>query len=75
MGEQIEMTGILSKCIICGKFFDSKKQLRTHKDKDHRITDSKMRSVLVLEKTTSRLLLLQSKRLIRDNKTSQSQYC
>ncbi len=69
------MTGILSKCIICGKFFDSKKQLRTHKDKDHRITDSKMRSVLVLEKTTSRLLLLQSKRVIGDNKTSQSQYC
>jgi uncharacterized C2H2 Zn-finger protein len=69
------MTGILSKCIICGKFFDSKKQLRTHKDKDHRITDSKMRPVLVLEKTRSRLLLLQSKRVIGDNKTSQSQYC
>ena len=46
------MTGILSKCIICGKFFDSKKQLRTHRDKDHRITESKMMSVLVLQKTT-----------------------
>ena len=44
------MTSILSKCIICGKFFDSKKQLRTHRDKDHRITESKMMSVLVLQK-------------------------
>ena len=50
------MTGILSKCIICGKFFDSKKQLRTHKDKDHRITDSKMMSVLVLQKTTKQVV-------------------
>jgi hypothetical protein len=56
MGEGKQMTGILSKCIICGKFFDSKKQLRTHKDKDHRITDSKMRSVLVLEKTTKQVV-------------------
>jgi hypothetical protein len=35
MGEGKQITGILSKWIICGKFFDSKKQLRTHKDKDH----------------------------------------
>jgi hypothetical protein len=55
------MTGILSKCIICGKFFDSKKQLRTHKDKDHRITDSKMRSVLVLEKTTKQVVTASAK--------------
>ena len=70
------MTGILSKCIICGKFFDSKKQLRTHKDKDHRITDSKMMSALVLQKQPSRLLiLLQAIHVISKNKTSQSQYC
>ena len=50
------MTGILSKCIIRGKFFDTKKQLRTHKDKDHRITDSKMMSVLVLQKTTKQVV-------------------
>ncbi len=50
------MTGILSKCIICGKFFDSKKQLRTHRDKDHRITESKMMSVLVLQKTTEQVV-------------------
>ncbi len=47
------MTIILSKCIICGQFFDSKKQLRAHKDKDHRITDSKMVvSPSIEEKTT-----------------------
>ena len=56
MGEVKQMTGILSQCIICGKFFDSKKQLRTHKDKDHRITDSKMMSVLVLQKTTKQVV-------------------
>jgi hypothetical protein len=50
------MTVILSKCSICGKFFDSKKQLRTHKDKDHRITDSKMSSVLVLGKTAKQVV-------------------
>ena len=56
MGEGKQMTGILSKCIIFGKFFDSKKQLRTHKDKDHRITDSEMMSVLVLQKTTKQVV-------------------
>jgi hypothetical protein len=56
MGEGKQMTGILSKCIICGKFFDCKKQLRTHKDRDHRITDSKMMSVLVLQKTTKQVV-------------------
>ena len=50
------MTAIFSKCIVCGKFFDSKKQLRTHKDKDHRITDSKMMSVLVLQKTAKQVV-------------------
>jgi hypothetical protein len=28
-----------SKCHICGKFFDSKKKLREHKDNEHRISD------------------------------------
>ena len=56
MGEGKQMTSILSKCIICGKFFDSKKQLRTHRDKDHRITESKMMSVLVLQKTTEQVV-------------------
>ena len=49
------MTSILSMCIICGKFFDSKKQLRAHKDKVHRITDSKMMPVLISEKTTKQV--------------------
>jgi hypothetical protein len=52
MGEKIEMTSILSKCSICSRFFGSKKELRDHKDKDHRITDSKMMSVVLSEKTT-----------------------
>jgi hypothetical protein len=36
------MRSNISRCNICGEFFNSKKQLRDHKDKNHRITDSKM---------------------------------
>jgi hypothetical protein len=38
------MLNKISKCNICGKFFDSRRELKEHKDKDHRITDSKMAS-------------------------------
>jgi hypothetical protein len=31
-----------SRCIICGKFFDSMKEVKEHKDKEHRITNSKI---------------------------------
>jgi uncharacterized C2H2 Zn-finger protein len=37
-----QMTNIVSRCNICGKFFDSKRELREHIDKNHRITNSKM---------------------------------
>jgi hypothetical protein len=37
-----KMTKITSRCIICGKFFDSKKELKHHKDKNHRITNSRI---------------------------------
>jgi hypothetical protein len=40
--EGMQMTGIISRCIICGQFFDSKKGLREHKDKHHRIPGSKI---------------------------------
>ena len=35
-------TGTISRCIICGQFFDSKKELKGHKDKSHRITNAKL---------------------------------
>ncbi|HYY67545.1 MAG TPA: hypothetical protein VE572_04285 [Nitrososphaeraceae archaeon] len=38
------MANRISRCIICGEFFDSKKDLKDHKYKNHRITDSKMAS-------------------------------
>jgi hypothetical protein len=44
------MTSIISTCIVCGQFFYSKKQLKHHKDKNHRITDSKMQ---LLSRTTT----------------------
>jgi hypothetical protein len=37
------MPGIVSRCNICSNFFNSKRELKEHKDKDHRITDSKMK--------------------------------
>jgi C2H2-type zinc finger len=36
------MTRRISRCIICGKLFGSRKELREHKDKNHRITNSKI---------------------------------
>jgi hypothetical protein len=36
------MLNKISRCNICGKFFNSKRELKEHKDKDHRITDSKI---------------------------------
>jgi uncharacterized C2H2 Zn-finger protein len=44
------MTSTISRCIICGQFFDSKKELKHHKDKNHRITDLKMK---LLSKATA----------------------
>jgi hypothetical protein len=47
------MTKIISRCIICGQFCSSKKELREHKDRNHRITNSKMMMpILVPEITT-----------------------
>src|SRR3712207_7753168 len=40
-GERI-MTYKTSRCIICGQFFNSKKEAKDHKDKNHRITNSKI---------------------------------
>jgi hypothetical protein len=35
------MINKISRCNICGEFFDSKKALRDNKDRNHRITNSK----------------------------------
>jgi hypothetical protein len=32
----------ISRCNICGEYFQSKKDLKDHKDKNHRITNSKI---------------------------------
>ena len=45
----MEMTGIISRCNICGQFFDSKKELRKHKDKNHRISNSKTMAAVMIE--------------------------
>ena len=36
------MASKISKCNSCGKFFNSKRELKNHIDKNHRITNSKM---------------------------------
>jgi hypothetical protein len=36
------MMNKISRCSICGQFFDSKKDLKEHKDNNHRITNTKI---------------------------------
>ena len=36
------LVNTLSKCHVCGEFFDSKKKLKDHKDNTHRISSSHM---------------------------------
>ena len=38
----LEMASKVSQCNICNTILDSKKKLREHKDRTHRITDSKI---------------------------------
>jgi hypothetical protein len=40
------MTNIISRCNICGEFFQSKKGVKVHKDRNHRITNSKMTMIV-----------------------------
>jgi hypothetical protein len=40
------MTNIISRCNICGEFFQSKKGVKDHKDRNHRITNSKMTMIV-----------------------------
>jgi uncharacterized C2H2 Zn-finger protein len=37
-----EMSSKISRCKTCSQFFDSKKDLKDHIDKNHRIANSKM---------------------------------
>jgi hypothetical protein len=46
------MASIISRCIMCGDFFDSRRQLREHIDRHHRITNSKMTAVAAARKKT-----------------------
>lgn len=39
------MSRVPSRCGACGRFFESRKALRQHIDKEHRITNEKFRSV------------------------------
>jgi hypothetical protein len=55
------MTPKISRCNSCGKFFDSKKELKVHIDEIHRITDSKM----LPERTTQRATLTNSPKFSR----------
>jgi uncharacterized C2H2 Zn-finger protein len=36
------MASIISRCSMCGQYFDSRKQLREHIDRHHRITNLKI---------------------------------
>jgi uncharacterized C2H2 Zn-finger protein len=56
------MASKISKCNSCGKFFNSKRELKNHIDKNHRITNSKMAAG-----TTKQAALNSSKRSTRYN--------
>jgi uncharacterized C2H2 Zn-finger protein len=36
------MANKISRCNICGKFFNSRREMKEHKDKSHRIAGSKV---------------------------------
>jgi hypothetical protein len=40
------MANKISRCNICGEFFNSKKELKEHIDKNHRITAPKMKMTI-----------------------------
>lgn len=46
------MTGKISRCNSCGRFFDSKRELREHIDENHRITDSKVAAGRITKRAT-----------------------
>jgi hypothetical protein len=62
------MTYKISRCSICGQFFQSKKGLKEHKDRNHRITNSKMMAIMP-EITTKPLL---PREVIINNKITES---
>lgn len=37
-----DMPNKISRCNICHKFFNSKRELKVHKNKEHRITTAKL---------------------------------
>src|ERR687891_486740 len=49
------MTSIISMCSMCGKYFDSRKQLREHIDRHHRITNSKITATTKISKKYMKL--------------------
>ncbi len=55
------MTPKISRCNSCGNFFESKKELKVHIDKIHRITNSK----ILPERTTKSATLNSSPKFSR----------
>jgi hypothetical protein len=51
------VAGIISRCFVCGDFFDSRRQLREHIDRHHRITNSKMAAVVAARKKEKRSVM------------------
>jgi uncharacterized C2H2 Zn-finger protein len=43
------LPSVISRCIICGQFFNSIKELKNHKDKNHRITNARMKGKRVVD--------------------------
>jgi hypothetical protein len=57
------MTYKISRCTICGQFFNSKKELKEHKDAYHRITNSRMITIMpeITTKPAAKSIIINNK--------------
>ena len=68
------MTYKISRCSICGQFFQSKKGLKEHKDRNHRITNSKMMTIMpeITTKPAAKSELLSTTKSLKVNNLDDS---
>jgi hypothetical protein len=57
------MTYKISRCTICGQFFNSKRELKEHKDANHRITNSRMITIMpeITTKPAAKSIIINNK--------------
>jgi hypothetical protein len=68
------MTNKISRCKICGKFLNSKRELKRHKDKNHRISAPKivagMTKIATLNSSKTKTTLLSENTTLNEDNDS-----